>query len=148
MMVLNLVLALFLSLNGFNEKPEPPIPAVECDAKPYKDKCVGDLPTSYTFLKSYTIDGKDGTKKTVEYSYIFSKETSYLVMLSNGNAQTKGLKVTLFDSNRRQLATSFVNGKYYPAMAYQCRATGIYFIRFTFEDTNNYCAGAVLAFKR
>ncbi len=146
-MVLNLILAFFLYFTP-SSVSEMPVDVNSCDAKPYKDKCVKNLPFSYTFLKSYSIDGKNGSKKSVEYSYIFSKNTNYLVMLANSNAQTKGLKVTLYDSNRRELATSYQNGKYYPAMGYTCRATGIYFLRFTFENTNDYCAGAVLAFKR
>ena len=154
MIVLNLVLALFLSfinpteevsVNTENESHEI---TVDCDAKPYKDKCVASLPDGYTFLKSYTIDGRNGTRKKVMYSYIFSKNTAYLVMLANGSAQTKGVKVTLKDSNRKQLASSFANGKYYPALAYKCNATGIYFLEFEFEGGSTFCAGSVLAFKR
>ncbi len=147
MIVLNLVLALFLSYTNPGEtKIEKEVPA--CDAKAYKDRCVKSLPEGYTFLKSYTIDGKGGSRKDVEYSYIFSKNTEYLVMLANSGNDTKGLKVTLYDSNRRPLATSYNKGRYYPAMIYKCHATGIYFIRFSFENTNDYCAGSVLAFKR
>jgi hypothetical protein len=146
MVVLNLILALFLSF--LNPVKESPLQA-ECDAKTYKDRCIKGLPEGYTFLKSYTIDGKAGIRKKVEYSYIFSKNTNYLVMLANRDAQTKGVTVTLFDSNRRQLATSFAKGKYYPAMAYKCNATGIYYLTFNFDTAApDYCAGSVLGFKR
>ncbi|MDX2304270.1 MAG: hypothetical protein NW226_15810 [Microscillaceae bacterium] len=154
MIVLNLVLALFLSfinpteMKSVSPAKKSPITQAECDAKPYKDKCVASLPDGYTFLKSYTIDGQNGTRKKVMYSYIFSKNTAYLVMLANGSAQTKGVKVTLKDSNRKQLASSFANGKFYPALAYKCNATGIYFLEFEFDGATSFCAGSVLAFKR
>jgi hypothetical protein len=145
MMVLNLILAFFLSVFNPTEEPQR---VNACDAKTYKDKCVRDLPDGYTFLKSYTIDGQGGTKKKVEFSYIFSKNNSYLIMLGNSSPQTKGIVVTIYDSNRKKLAASFSNGKYYPAVAYKCNATGIYYLTFTFEGTNDYCAGSVLSFRR
>lgn len=143
MVILNLVLALFLSITN----PVTDL-ASACDAKTYKDKCISSMPPSYTFLKSYTIDGKGGAKKSVEYSYIFSKNTTYLIMLANNDAQTRGITVTVSDSNKKQLANSFSKGKYYPALLYKCNATGIYFLTFTFEDTKDFCAGSVLGFKR
>lgn len=146
MIVLNLILALMLSFT--NPTPPKESAQAECDAKAYKDKCIKGLPDGFTFLKSYTIDGKAGQRKKVEYSYIFSKNTNYLVLMANSNPQTKGIVVTLYDSNRKQLATSLTKGKYYPALAYKCNATGIYFISFTFEGADNYCAGSVLGFKR
>lgn len=149
MVVLNLVLALFLSYtNPVNVTSKPLVETVACDAKQYRDKCVKNIPEGWTFLKSYTLDGRNGARKQVEYSYIFSKNTTYLVVLANNDSRTKGLKVTLYDSNRKQLASSFVKERYYPAVAYKCNATGIYFMRFTFENPKDYCAASVLAFKR
>jgi hypothetical protein len=148
MLVLNLILSLFLSWFNPTEEPTQPTKVNACNAKVFKDKCIKDLPDGYTFLKSYTIDGQGGVKKKVEFSYIFSKNNNYLVMLANSNPQTKGIVVTLYDSNRKKLASSFSKEKYYPAMAYKCNATGIYYLSFTFENTNDFCAGSVLSFKR
>lgn len=151
MIVLNLILTLFLSLTNAATLQPKPTKVAECDAKIYKDKCIDylNLQQGYTFLKSYTIDGKAGAKKTVEFSYIFSKNTNYLITLANNNPQTKGIAVTLYDSNKKRLASSLAtNGKFYPAVSYKCNATGIYRLIFTFENANDYCAGAVLGFKR
>lgn len=158
MIVLNWVLALFLSFTNPLTKAttkttaeEPPIKVIEvsaCDAKVYKDNCVKNLPDGYTFLKSYTIDGKDGSRKKVDYSYIFSKGTRYILLLSNGDPKTSGLKVSIYDSNRKFLTSSYLRNKYYPAVIYECNATGIYFFSFEFENTNRFCAASVLALKR
>lgn len=146
MVILYLILSTLLSLHT-TKKIEG---SMLCDSKPHMDRCTSALPDGYTFLKSYSIDGKDGSKKTIEYSYIFSKDTNYLIMLANnaGNPQVQGLKVTIYNSNRQPLAESFARGKYYPAISYKCNATGIYFIKFTFDNSPSYCAGSVLAFKR
>jgi hypothetical protein len=151
MIVLNLILSLLLTLSNpvKIEKPnDKPIEVVSCDSKTYKDKILNTIPSQFTYLKSYTLDGQGGGKPNIEYSYIFSKNTTYLVMIANSSPQTKGLKVTIYDSNRKQLVTSVTQAKYYPAIMYKCNATGIYFLRFTFENSNDYCGGSVLAFKR
>jgi hypothetical protein len=155
MIVLNFILALFLAYTSpSTPKVSESEAVVTCDTKKYKEDCTSKIPQGYTFLKSYSVDGKNGDQKQVSYSYIFSKNTSYLIILANSHAQNKGFLVELYDSNRRKLASSYLTAssgraaKYYPALAYQCQATGIYHLVFKFEDTQDYCAGSVLAFKR
>ncbi|MDW8345357.1 MAG: hypothetical protein RML94_00265 [Bacteroidia bacterium] len=116
--------------------------------KQYIDKCLSRLEEGYTFLKNYELDGEDGSKKNIEYSYIFSKNTKYMIVIANSSAETKGIYVTLYDSERRKITSSYVNGKFYPIISYTCSATGIYYMTFTFENTKDYCAASVLAFKR
>ncbi len=155
MIVLNFILALFLAYTSpstptVNDSEE----VVNCDTKKFKEDCTRKIPQGYTFLKSYSVDGKNGAQKQVSYSYIFSKNTSYIMILANSHPQNKGFLVELYDSNRRRLASSYLSAsagrpaKYYPALGYQCQATGIYHLVFKFEDTQDYCAGSVLAFKR
>ena len=148
MTVLNLVLAFVLSFTLPDASKLSTIDQPTCDGTPYRDKCLKKLPQGYTFLKSYTIDGKNGTRKKKKVSYIFSKGSVYFVTLANAHPKNEGIKVTLYDSNRKRLASSYAKGKYYEAMAYRCPATGLYFLEFEFENTRNYCAGSVLAFKR
>lgn len=151
MIILNLVLALLLTHTNPTVKSNTvEVEPMACNAQAYKDLCVEKLPDGYTFLKSYTIDGKNGARKSVRYSYIFSKNTSYLIMLANTNSKSKSvnkIKVTLYDSNGKKLASSYSKGRYYPGLSYKCNATGIYFMKFQF-DGSNFCAGSVLAFKR
>lgn len=156
MIVLNFILALFLAFTSPNttEIKNSDETVVSCDTKKFKEDCTSKIPQGYTFLKSYSVDGKEGAQKQVSYSYIFSKNTSYLMILANSHPQNKGFMVELYDSNRRKLASSYLPAsgsrpaKYYPALAYQCQATGIYHLVFKFQDTNDFCAGSVLAFKR
>jgi hypothetical protein len=64
----------------------------------------------------------------------------------DGGAQ--GMIVTLYDSQRNELATSHVNNKFFPGWTYKCKATGIYYLSFTFKDSQSYCGAAVLGFRR
>jgi hypothetical protein len=110
------------------------------------DECVGKISQGYTFLKSYQME-KVGDQ--LEYSYVFSKETNYMLVLCNPSGTSSAVVVTLFDSNRKEIASNWdkKNNKYYPAIAYQCKATGIYYLRFSFNDKPECCV-SVLAFKK
>jgi len=126
-----IALVLLLSFNSFGQ----------CQT----DECVAKITNGYTFLKSYKIE-KVGDE--MEYSYVFSKDTNYMLVMCDGGTG-KNIVVTLFDSNRKEIATNFdkKNDKYYPAIAYPCKATGIYYLRFSFVDKPECCV-SVLAFKK
>jgi hypothetical protein len=100
----------------------------------------------YTFLKHYAME-KIGNE--VEHSYVLSKETNYMLVLCDKDGGAKNVEVTLFDSSRKMVATNFdkKNNKYYSAIAYNCKATGIYYLRFNFTPQSECCV-SVLAFKR
>lgn len=110
------------------------------------DECVSKITEGYTFLKSYQME-KIGDQ--MEYSYVFSKETNYMLILCNKEGAANNIVVTLFDNNRKEIASNYdkKNEKYYPAIAYNCKATGIYYLRFSFNNKPECCV-SVLAFKK
>lgn len=120
----------------------------QCNPQKYVDECIPKLQEGFNFLKSYTIDGQAGAKKKVEYSYVFTKGAQYQISICNGGDGTDGIVLTLYDSNRRKVGTSLINGNYLSGFVYPCNATGIYYITFTFENSKNYCGASVLGFKR
>lgn len=106
------------------------------------DECVSKISDGYIFLKSYKME-KAGNE--VEYSYVFSKDTDYMLVTCNAN----NVIVTLFDSNKKMIATNYdpKTEKYYTALAYNCKATGIYYLKYSFKE-NSECCVSVLAFKK
>ncbi len=110
------------------------------------DDCVAKLTGGYTFLKSYQIDK---TCEQAEYSYVFSKDTNYMLSMCNKDGSTQNIVVNLYDANKKEIATNFdkKSGKFYPAIVYSCKATGIYYIKFTFNIKPD-CFASVLAFKK
>ncbi len=149
MIVLHFILSFFVAfINPTNPNPTK---TMGCDAKIYKDKCIKDMPEGFTFLKSYTLDGQSGSKKEIEFSYIMSKGGKYMIQIASGHPQNKGVFVTIMDSNRKEItgATSFQKGKYYPGIQYLCTATGIYYLKFKYNnEATAFCAGAVLSLRR
>lgn len=110
--------------------------------------CIPKLAGGFNFLKSYEINGRGGRLEKVEYSYPFAKGTQYMVNLCSSEGENKGLVVTLYDSSRKQLATSVVNGQHVSAIVFTCQSTGIYYITYTFDNSTQYCGGSALGFKR
>ncbi len=120
----------------------------QCDAEALAKSCIPNMQKGFTFLKTFKVDGQNGAKNKVEYSYVFSKDTQYYLNICNAGGNSDGIIVTMYDSKRHVVSTNYNNGKFYPGVIYPCNATGIYYITFTFKDTKSYCGGSVLGFKR
>ena len=118
----------------------------QCNAENLSSQCIPKLATGFNFLKSYKIE--KGGKEFVEYSYVFTKGTQYMINICAPGTNTDGIVVSLFDSNRNKVASSKVNGQFIQAIAYPCNTTGIYYIQYTFDGSTSYCGGSALGFKR
>ena len=118
----------------------------QCNAEALSTQCIPKLATGFNFLKSYKIE--KGGKEFVEYSYVFTKGTQYMINICAAGQETDGIVVSLFDSNRNKVASSKVNGQFISAIAYPCNTTGIYYIQYTFDGSTGYCGGSALGFKR
>ncbi len=123
----------------------------QCTADTYTEACISEIQSKgYTFVKSYKIDGEGGAKQKIEYSYVFSKDTEYLFAINGKDGEASGVVLTIFDSNRKMITTNFdkPNNKFYKAINFPCKVTGIYYMTFTFEASKSHCAAAVVGFKR
>lgn len=120
----------------------------QCNPDNLANECIPKLISGFNFLKSYKVDGEGGAKEKVEYSYVFTKGTQYMINVCANGGSTDGIVVSLFDSGRNKVATSKINGQLLGAIAYPCNATGIYYIQYTFDGSNAKCGGSALGFKR
>jgi hypothetical protein len=118
----------------------------QCNAEALSNQCIPKLATGFNFLKSYKVE--KGAKDVVEYSYVFTKGTQYMINICATGQATDGIVVSLFDSNRNKVATSKVNGQFISAIAYPCNTTGIYYIQYSFDGSTTNCGGSALGFKR
>lgn len=120
----------------------------QCNPDTYTVACVPKLSAGFNFLKSYKIDGDAGAKEKVEYSYVFTKGTQYMINLCADGTATDGIIVSLFDASRNRVASSKIDNQVLGAIQYPCNATGIYYIQYTFEKSASFCGGSALGFKR
>lgn len=121
--------------------------SAQCKADNFIHDCIPKLPQGFNFLKGYKVDGGNDKNK-IEYSYVFTSGTQYLVNLCVNGGSTDGVMVSLFDSSRNKVASSKVNDQFVSALQYSCGVTGIYYIQYTFEEAASRCAGSALGFKR
>lgn len=123
----------------------------QCDVTEYTNKCAERLkPQGYRFLKSYKLDFLNGSKKQIMYSYVFSNNTTYRITLANGDKDNRGLYVTLLDSEKRPVASSYMakEKRYMPAIDIKCSRTGIYYLAYAVNEGKNFCGSSVIGFKR
>ncbi|MFQ3574849.1 MAG: hypothetical protein SNJ77_00270 [Cytophagales bacterium] len=137
----NLLITLVFSLIGISNS------IAQCNTDPITEKMASKL-GDFTFLKSYKVDGnKSGV---VEYSYVFSKDTQYLLIYGDASDETAKVLVTLYDGARKELASNFdkKNNKFLPGIGYKCTATGIYYMTFSLKEADDKCGVSVLGFKK
>ena len=119
----------------------------QCNSSEYSQMCITKVQEGYTFLKSFDINPDKMARDKVEYSYVFSKDTNYFLNVCS-NGDDNSIIVTIYDSDRKVASTNFVNNKFFPAIIFACKSTGIYYISYTFSKTPAECGGSVLAFRR
>ncbi|GAA4838381.1 hypothetical protein [Algivirga pacifica] len=120
----------------------------QCSTELYVTKSMKALSKGYQFSKSYRIDGRNGTRKTIKYTCVFAKDTSYEIAMRGQDGDAEGMIATLYDAKRNKQITSFIGNKFHNSWRFKCTATGIYYLHFTFKDSKSYCGAAVLGFKR
>ena len=120
----------------------------QCNSEELSSTCIPRLTTSgFNFLKTYKISGERDLTK-VEYSYVFTKGTQYMISLCDQNTSQNTIMVTIYDGQRNKVASNKVGGKLLAGLIYPCNATGIYYMQYTFEESSQRCGGSALGFKK
>jgi hypothetical protein len=118
-----------------------------CNGDKLKLQALRSLPKNSTLIQSYTINGKGGCRRN-EATCLLSRDMDYVVRIASQDDGSYGIVVCLYDANRNEMITSDINNKLFNGWTFKCKQTGIYYLSFTFKDSQNYCGGAVLGFKR
>lgn len=114
----------------------------QCPPEELIKKCSGKL-GDYMFLKSFKIEK---AADEVEYSYVFTTNTSYLISLGNNAGTENNIEVNVYDSARKLVMSNKLKDKVYPTITYTCKTTGIYYMSYKIKDGN--CGVSVVGFKK
>ena len=126
----------------------------DCDSEDFIDDCAAQI-SGYKFLKANRISvaSKGKSKKggaEVLIKQVFSKGTIYKITACSGS--DKSMHVSLLDrTGRKQLMSNYSKkkNKYYPAVTYSCKATGVYYLKYKFaDDAPEGCGISVIGFKK
>lgn len=130
----------------------------DCDSEEFVDDCAAQI-AGYKFLKANKVSLSTGGRSrsrsskggaSVMIKQVFSKGTSYKITACSGS--DKSLHVTLMDrTGRKQLISNYSKkkNKYYPSITYNCKATGVYYLNYKFEDEEPQgCGISIIGFKK
>ncbi|HKK63334.1 MAG TPA: hypothetical protein VJ951_12290 [Bacteroidales bacterium] len=119
----------------------------QCDSDTFLDNCAAKLDT-YTFIKAFNTSMRK--TQTVEYSYVFSKGSTYLIIPCDEGIEGRRMIVNLYDRNHKLIASTYNKRKktFYPDLAYPCSATGVYYMEVTFDGSKGGCGVCLLGFKK
>ena len=121
----------------------------QCESDEFLDACASSL-DSHTFIKAFNVKVKPKKADKVEYSYVFSKGSSYMIILCDQNKKGNRMIVKLYDRGHRLIASSYDKRtkKHYPDLVYPCSATGVYYIEATMEGSSAQCGVIILGFNK
>lgn len=121
----------------------------QCDTDLFLDRCASNLGT-YNYIKSFSITASPRKKAIPEYSYVFSKGSTYMLIVCDENVKGGRMIVSLYDREHKLIASTYdeKNNKYYTDLLYPCEATGVYYIRATFEGSKGGCGMCILGFNK
>lgn len=136
------VISIIGVLYSFNLK------AQSCGTDAFLDKCAPSL-GDFTFIKTFKVNiNKEGEKK--EVSYVFSKGSTYRIVICDEEIKGREMKVKLFDRNKKLIASNYLSSsrKYYPVLNYTCTATGVYYVQSSFKPGKKGCGVLILGFTK
>lgn len=122
----------------------------QCNPQTHKEACVNQLSPGYTFIKSFPVEkSKNNTNNEVEYSFVFSKGTSYMFTISDKNNEPKNIEIILYDPQHKKIISNYdrASGMFFP-IQYTCSNTGVHYITFKSHGSAEQCGLGVLGFKR
>lgn len=121
----------------------------QSDTDVFLDKCASSLGT-YNYIKSFITNARPKKKSNPEFSYIFSKGSTYIMIACTENMAGGEMIISLYDRNHSLIATSYdsKSKKYYPDLQFPCSATGVYYIKTTFEGAKSGSGMCILGFSK
>src|SRR4051794_8110362 len=92
----------------------------QCNTAELVSSCPSNIPSGFTFVKSYELNAIGTSSKKIEKSYVFSKDMTYSVAMCKSDPN---VAIKIFDSSRKEVATNFYENKFVPSFGFKCGAT-------------------------
>lgn len=122
--------------------------SAQCSSDAFMDNCSNAL-DDFNFIKSFEYSNPKGGAKA-EYSYVFSKGSTYRIVVCDENIAGNKMIISLYDRNHKLIASNFdkASKKVFPALTYPCSATGVYYIEYSFQGDKAKCGINILGFTK
>ena len=135
------LLAIFTLLIGISH-----LSKAQCNPSDYTETCISNLDSTFHYIKSFSLDGQDGAAQFTEHSYVFTKDTDYLINWCTMTDVEDAISLEILDQNRLSVANS-KDGTLKDQLEFSCKTTGIYYLRYSFNNVEDYCGGSAMGFR-
>lgn len=121
----------------------------QCDSEGFLDECVPSLDT-YTFIKKFPVSIKRKKSENMVFSYVFSKGSTYKMIVCDQNNKGEKMIINFYDRNRKLIASTYSkkNREHHEVLLFPCTATGVYYIEGKFEGSGGGCGVCILGFDK
>lgn len=121
----------------------------QCSTDDFLDKCASQLGT-YNYIKSFTVDVRSAKKNNQQYSYVFSNGSTYMLIACDENVVGGKMIMSLYDREHNLISCTYdeKNDRYYSNLVYPCLATGVYYIKVTFNKAKKGCGLCIIGFNK
>ena len=130
-----------------------------CFSQSYEQKTIDQCSKSledFKFLKVFEINTVNSKVSKglshIVFSYVFTKDREYKVVLCNGSSKgIENLRIVVSGPDKKYKVKSYdkKTKQYTSQVIYQCKATGIHYMRISFECDDSFtgCAYCILGFR-
>jgi hypothetical protein len=121
----------------------------QCETDEFLDKCASNLGT-YNYIKTFIAYASPRKKSNSENIYVFSKGSTYKMIACMAEPVSGNMVISLYDRNHNLIACTYnqSTNKYYSELQYPCSATGVYYIKTSFEGIRSGCGMCILGFSK
>jgi hypothetical protein len=121
----------------------------QCTDDVFLDKCAANLGT-FNYIKSFVAYANPRKKANNEYTYVLSKGSTYIIIICDENINGGKMDISLYNMNHDLIASTYneIEKKHYQIIQFPCSATGVYYLRATFEGTKKGCGLCILGFNK
>lgn len=123
-------------------------PGNPCGSDAFLASCAPEL-GNYNYINKFDIEvNEPGTKP--EFSYVFSKGTTYRIVICDQGDEKNRMEVRLYDRDKKLIASNYLSSKkqYFPVLNYKCTATGVYYMEARFKSSKTGCGVVILGFSK
>jgi hypothetical protein len=109
--------------------------------------CISQLLPGMNFIKNYKLDNSSDKRSKIEYSYVFTRGTTYNVHICHGGSKNvKTPELVIYDYNRHKVASNVSDGKTFNSTLYQCTSSGIFYLEYVLDQSFPYYGESILSF--
>ena len=127
----------------------PRITYGQCDLDNFLDNCAPSLDT-YTYIKKFPVTIKRKKSENVVFSYVFSKGSTYKLIVCDQSKKGEKMIINFYDRNRKLITSTYdkKTRQHYEVLLFPCKATGVYYIEGQFEGSGGGCGVCILGFDK